>query len=132
MAHMEALCSQSPWGFRMLEEALALGGAWSIGAEEDGHLLGFGLFYEVLDEWQVMTLCVLPEHRRKGIARRLLEEAKEVARRQGVQKLSLEVRQSNTAALGLYAQAGFSQVGLRKAYYRDGEDALLMDCPLRE
>jgi len=132
MAEIEAHCSPSPWGKSMLEEALGLGGTWSLGAEEGGLLAGFCLLYRVLDEWQLMTLCVLPEHRRQGIARQLLEEAKQAAQKEGAQKLSLEVRKGNTAALGLYIQAGFVQVGLRKAYYQDGEDALLMDCPLGE
>ena len=132
MADIEALCSQTPWGPRMLAEALGLKGAWNVGLEEDGQLLGFGLFYQVLDEWQVMTLCVSPKHRRRGIGRRLMEEAKETAKQQGARKMSLEVRQSNEAALKLYAQVGFSRVGLRKAYYSDREDAILMDCLLKE
>jgi len=130
MAAMEAICSPSPWGFGMLKEALVLEGTWGLGIEEGGLLLGFGLFYKVLDEWQVMTLCVLPQHRRRGIARSLLEEAKEAAKQEGARKLSLEVRESNVAARRLYVQTGFFQVGARKAYYRDGEDAVLMDCLL--
>ncbi|MCL2626139.1 MAG: ribosomal protein S18-alanine N-acetyltransferase [Cystobacterineae bacterium] len=131
LAHIEESCSSSPWGMGMLGEAMGLEGAWGWGIEEGGRLLGFGLFLKVLDEMQVLTLCVLPEHRRRGCGRRLMEEAEHLARELGMEKLSLEVRQSNLPALTLYGHLGFIRVGCRKAYYKDGEDAVLMDRPLR-
>jgi len=130
LAEIEAACSTTPWGFGMLEEALRLCGAWGVGVEEGGKLLGFGLFYPVLEELQVLTLCVCPAHRRRGVGQRLMEEAKRRAEEEGAKKLSLEVRASNVAALSLYMRLGFFKVGTRMAYYRDGEDALLMDCLL--
>jgi ribosomal-protein-alanine N-acetyltransferase len=132
MADIEAVCSKNPWGFGMLKEAVVLRGGFGLGVEEGGRLLGFGLFYRVLDECQVMTLCVHPGHRRRGVGRLLMEGAKKAASRQGAEKMSLEVRKSNVAAQGLYAQLGFFRVGVRKGYYRDGEDAVLMDCLLKE
>jgi ribosomal-protein-alanine N-acetyltransferase len=114
----------------MLKEAMDLEGTWGWGIEEAGVLWGFGLFLKVLDEVQVLTLCVLPKHRCKGCGRLLMQEAERMARQMGMQKISLEVRKSNVPAIKLYKQLGFSQVGCRRAYYRDGEDALLMDKPL--
>jgi ribosomal-protein-alanine N-acetyltransferase len=130
LSEIESVCSKNPWGIDMLGEALGLEGAWGLCMEERGKLLGFGLFYHVLDELEVLTLCIAPSHQRKGMGRRLLEEAKRVAREKGARKVSLEVRESNMAALKLYGQLGFLKVGIRKAYYSDGEDAILMDCLL--
>jgi len=142
LALIEASCSESPWGIKMLGEALGLEGAFGClieaekteaekGKGEEGQeILGFALFLKVWEELQVLTLCVLPGHRRKGVGRMLLREAGSVAKRMKIQKISLEVRQGNGPALRLYAQMGFVRVGLRKAYYRDGEDAILMDWPL--
>jgi ribosomal-protein-alanine N-acetyltransferase len=64
--------------------------------------------------------------RRRGGARALIGEVIERARSEGVRKLFLEVDVSNTAAAALYASAGFERIGLRKRYYKNGGDALVM------
>ncbi|MCL2313756.1 MAG: ribosomal protein S18-alanine N-acetyltransferase, partial [Proteobacteria bacterium] len=127
LAHIETCCSKNPWGVGMLEDAMEMEGAWGWAIEEGGILWGFGLFLKVLDELQVLTLCILPEHRRKGYGRKLMQEAESEAKRLGMRRMSLEVRRSNLPALTLYNQMGFIRVGYRKGYYRDGEDAILMD-----
>jgi ribosomal-protein-alanine N-acetyltransferase len=65
--------------------------------------------------------------RRKGIAARLLGHVMHRAMNQGLLTACLEVRVSNVAAVDLYHRFGFSRKGLRRAYYHDGEDALLME-----
>lgn len=82
-----------------------------------------------------MNLCVHPEYRRQGLAKMLLNHLTTVCKAESLACLLLEVRASNTAAIQLYERYGFSQIGLRKAYYpaKSGrEDALLMsiDMPL--
>ena len=70
---------------------------------------------------------MLPGHRRRGIARRLLTHLMADATAQGCEGIALEVRVSNFAAQGLYRAHGFRLAGLRRGYYRDtGEDALVM------
>ena len=69
-----------------------------------------------------------PEERRRGVARRLLEDLLERAGSLGIHSLVLEVRVSNFAAQALYRAHGFRLAGLRRGYYRDtGEDALIME-----
>jgi ribosomal-protein-alanine N-acetyltransferase len=68
-------------------------------------------------EREVLNLAVAPEHRRQGIARRLLQEEL------GRGTCFLEVRESNTAAIALYTSAGFQIVGRRPAYYEDPAEA---------
>ena len=80
-------------------------------------------------ELEILNLATVPDERRQGHARCLLTE---MVSRMGAfeaQRMVLEVRVSNMAARALYASAGFLQMGLRKAYYKDtGEDALVMAC----
>lgn len=75
------------------------------------------------DEREILNLAVDPAQRRKGIARALLAE--ELSRGPG--RWFLEVRASNTAAIGLYESAGFERCGRRPGYYRDpAEEAIVM------
>ena len=74
------------------------------------------------------NLAVVPGRRRRGIARRLVEDLLDRARGLGIDALALEVRVSNFPAQGLYRAHGFRLAGLRRGYYRDtGEDALVME-----
>jgi ribosomal-protein-alanine N-acetyltransferase len=81
----------------------------------------------VLEEMHIINLAVHPEHRRKGIARRLLTEGLAQARALGAELAWLEVRPSNAPARVLYESFGFKEVGRRPRYYDDtNEDALLL------
>lgn len=91
---------------------------------------GFVLVRATLDEAEILTLSVLPERRREGIASRLVGEAARLVATSGARVVFLEVAVDNTAARELYRAAGFNQVGVRRGYYeRRGRapcDALLL------
>ena len=72
----------------------------------------------------IATICVEPEYQRRGIASALLTES-ESQIRQPVIKLS--VRASNKSAINLYRRFGFQEAEIWPAYYRDGENALVME-----
>ena len=78
------------------------------------------------DEAEVLTLGVAPEARRLGVARRLLNAAVATSRARGATALFLEVARGNIPAASLYAAAGFGPVGVRRGYYPDGQDALVL------
>ena len=88
--------------------------------------LGFMLVWHVADELHVHNVAVHPQHRRKGIARALMNEVTRYMNEFGVSRSWLEVRKSNDAARRLYESFGYEVVGERAAYYADGEDALEM------
>lgn len=71
-------------------------------------------------EAEVLTLCTAPGARRQGHARRLLAALEDWARARGVEEIFLEVAETNDAARGLYAAAGFAERGHRKDYYTAG------------
>lgn len=88
--------------------------------------VAFVATWHVADELHVLNVATHAAHRRRGHARRLLEHAIEFAAQQRVRLVLLEVRRSNTAAIGLYRQFGFVAMGVRERYYGDGEDAVEM------
>jgi ribosomal-protein-alanine N-acetyltransferase len=74
----------------------------------------------------VLTLAVIPSARRQGIGARLLDAATRHAASHGALTAFLEVSIYNTAALALYARAGFTPIGRRARYYADNTDALVL------
>lgn len=104
----------------------------SIGliAKLDEEIVGFviGMLYEDSDGktvGHILTVDVLPEHRRKGIGLRLLEEIEKIFRGKGASACVLEVREGNVAALRLYQKLGYKKVAKLKYYYGDAHGILL-------
>ncbi len=75
---------------------------------------------------RVYSLAVLPAERQAGLGSMLVAEIEAIARRAGSTSLTLEVADSNLAALALYRKCGFHQHGFRYGYYQDGGHALLL------
>jgi ribosomal-protein-alanine N-acetyltransferase len=91
-----------------------------------GSVLGHVLASAAADQGEVLTIAVRPDARRQGVGRHLLHALYQQWRRCGVTTGWLEVRADNEAACSLYRSDGWRDAGLRKAYYRDGVDALVM------
>jgi ribosomal-protein-alanine N-acetyltransferase len=96
-------------------------------ANGDRRLLGFVCWWVIGDEIHVLNLAVHPDARRSGTGRALVEHVLEDAGARGAVSVSLEVRPDNEAATGLYRSLGFSNIGLRRNYYGQGEDAAIME-----
>ncbi len=97
-------------------------------AETQGDLAGFSFLYLVGEEGQIMEIATAKAHRRKGVAKALLQEMVRTSKEEGAVRFTLEVRASNAPAIALYRSFGFYEVGRRKGYYRNPkEDAVLMD-----
>ena len=93
----------------------------------DERVIGYAVLWCILDQGELANLAITPARRGAGLGRRLLDHVLEVARKRGVEKLFLEVRASNEAALRLYRAHGFVEVGTRRGYYENPkEDARVM------
>lgn len=95
-------------------------------AQDQGHVVGFAMATRQPDEVHLLDLAVAPSHRSRGVARRLVAELATSAQHDGAHAMTLEVRSSNGAARRLYEALGCSTAGVRRGYYRDGEDAVIM------
>ncbi len=124
---LERQCFSHPWTQKQFRMGLE-GKVFKVfGLEHEGRITAYISFYHVGDEMEVLNLAVAPELRRRGLGRRLLRLALGICRRMGVATARLEARRSNQAARILYAGQGFTECGLRKAYYPDNkEDAVCM------
>lgn len=129
MAQMETLCFSDPWNRQALAEELNSPLARYVLCAEGEKLLGYAGARMVLEECQVVNVATRPDCRRQGVAFWLMETLLDIARRQGREYATLEVRQSNLPALRLYQKLGFAPQGIRPGYYENPrEDALLMIC----
>jgi ribosomal-protein-alanine N-acetyltransferase len=134
LALLHARCfPEEPWDAEALRRILALSGGFARLAWQGDIAIGFVLARDLGDECEILSLGVVPESRRRGIARALLRAAIDEAGRQGRPSVVLEVAADNAAARALYARAGFVAVGHRPRYYRragEAVDALILRCPV--
>jgi ribosomal-protein-alanine N-acetyltransferase len=97
-------------------------------AERHGEVIGYLCCWYVADEVHILDIAVHPHSRRQGVGECLLRRALVIGQQKGAQSATLEVRRSNLPAIALYEKFGFRQVAVRRGYYTNGEDALLMVC----
>lgn len=98
-----------------------------------GEVAGYGGLWLIMDEAHITNVAVRDTYRGRKLGERLLIELMRTAGFLGAQRMTLEVRPSNTRALCLYGKLGFYSVGVRKGYYTDNqEDALIMWAELTE
>ncbi|MCL2669240.1 MAG: ribosomal protein S18-alanine N-acetyltransferase [Syntrophaceae bacterium] len=124
----EAFCT--PWSEAQFRQELSLSLSTILvarsGEGKGFSLLGYLVYWLVCDEMHLQDIAVRSEQRRQGIASGLLAAALRQARIKGARQATLEVRQTNQAAQGLYEAFGFTLSGRRKGYYSDrNEDALI-------
>jgi ribosomal-protein-alanine N-acetyltransferase len=135
VAALEAQIHAAPWSYGNFRDALVAGYSAQVG-EREGRIVVFGVMMRAPGEAQILNLSVVPDARRQGLGRALLERFLDDALRAGAEQVFLEVRISNGPAIALYESAGFEPVARRANYYpaKSGglaEDALVMRRLLR-
>jgi ribosomal-protein-alanine N-acetyltransferase len=117
-----------PWTRGIFRDCLRAGyPAWVL--DEGGALVGYGLLSIAAGEAHILNVCSAPEAQGRGHGRRLVRTLLQQARGRGAQRVFLEVRPSNTAAIALYHAQGFNEIGRRPRYYpaaNGREDAIVM------
>ena len=127
LAHIAREALPEAWSEESIRASLARPGSCALLIDPSR---GFVLGWRGDDEAEILTLAVQKEHRGQGLGRALVVAWLERLRAERVRRVSLEVRGSNAAALGLYTSLGFTVSRIRPRYYRDGEDALVLGVEL--
>lgn len=126
VARIEKICFSEPWSEKSLS-LLTEGENFGVVALIEGAVAAYGGMTCVLDEGAVTNIATLPEYRRLGLGRAVLEKMLDEAGKRGIVSVFLDVRASNEAARGLYLSEGFEECGIRKGFYRHPtEDAIQM------
>jgi ribosomal-protein-alanine N-acetyltransferase len=118
----------APWSETIFRDCLHQNYCCML-VERQQIVIGHSIMSSVLDECHILNLCIHPDHRRRGLGRHVLQIMLDFARQQAVTTAFLEVRYSNHAAIALYHDQGFNEIGIRRGYYpatTGREDALVM------
>ena len=128
VAHQEvAIFGPAAWSESLIRDDFRWGGKLYRGVERDGELVAYAVFGYDGDAFHLMNLAVVPEARRRGVARVLVDDFLAEAAAQGAGDAWLEVSVENEAALALYREYGFEDVRIRPRYYQPEDvDALVM------
>ncbi len=117
-----------PWSEGIFRDCLRVGYFCCV-VDLGGLVIGHGIMALGAGEAHILNVCVRPEFRCRGVGARLLQHLLERGRAAGMTDAFLEVRPSNLAAIRLYREFGFEQVGVRRGYYQASfgrEDAAVL------
>ena len=122
---IERQCFNDPWNAEMLFSELIMPHATFLLLFIDGNIGGYLSYLHILDELHIMNVAVLESYRHKGYGSIMLKRIIDDAKRLAARAITLEVRESNIAAIKLYESHGFTCSGIRPRYYMDKENALI-------
>ena len=111
---IHSACFESAWSLQNFQQLLALDTTFGFMTE-----YGFLLASDLGDDLEILTLAVLPDYRRQGIAASFLSALQEYALSHHKQHIFLEVKKTNQPAICLYQKHGFIQSGIRPDYYHE-------------
>ena len=126
---IERISFTTPWDIRSFEYELGYKDTILKVAVLNNQIIGYVCVRTILDVTHILNLAVLPEFRRRGIGGMLLRDALNELKRlkPDINLITLEVRESNTAAIELYEKFGFKVMGKRISYYdKPHENAIIM------
>lgn len=131
IAELEAKTFTDAWTEKSIRDTFEQKQAFITVAEDDGKLIGYCIIYYVMDEGEIARIAVSEDVRRKGLGKGLLDYTCKCCREKQIERLLLDVRESNEGAIAFYKNYGFQTDGIRKHFYEmPREDAVLMSMSL--
>ena len=128
MAEIEKECFSTPFGKEDFEKLYESGISNALVVLTGDRVIGHVSFTVIIDECQIINVCVSSRYRKMGVGSRLMDAFLEHLRKRDVKKIFLEVRESNSPAINLYKKYGFFSVGVSKNHFSlPTENAILMN-----
>lgn len=115
------------WSYNILKQELENGKSKYFVAKQENEIVGFAGILLIIDQVNIMNIVVKKDKRNFGIGSLLLEEIIRYSKIHNATSITLEVNEKNIPAIKLYKKYGFKQVGLRRKYYNNEDNAILMD-----
>ena len=114
------------WSAEDFAKEIAQPHALVLTAQDSGAISGFISYRFVPPAAELTNFAVADGAQRKGVGAELLTQSLQILKRRGVNEITLEVSERNAAAAALYAKHGFKQINIRKKFYNNTDDALLL------
>ncbi|MDR2577954.1 MAG: ribosomal protein S18-alanine N-acetyltransferase [Chitinispirillales bacterium] len=133
---LEQTCNPNPWTREGVAEEFSNPNSIFLVLETQAphatssQIIGFISAALILDEIHILEVAVCPNHRNAGLGSLLINALLSSAAAKNAVRACLEVRAANLPAIRVYEKRGFGRDGVRKGYYQDGEDAVLMSLEL--
>ena len=116
------------WNTNILkEEILTQNRKYIVAKLGNGEIVGFAGILINLDVVEIMNIVVRKSYRCQGIGKKLLKKIIEISKETNLESINLEVNCNNIAAIKLYEKNGFNKIGIRKKYYNNIDDAIIME-----
>ena len=131
IAELEKKCFSYPWNYDMVCETQKLNNFCGVVAVINERIVGYAGAIFALEGADIALVAVDPEFRRQKIAESTVKALIDELIQKGIETIFLEVRVSNQPARSLYTKIGFKEIGIRKNYYEDAEDAIVMTLVIR-
>jgi len=127
VAMIEQECFSLPWSKEALLASMAQSYSYFVVAKTEDDIAGYGAIYVVAGEGEIINIAVKGEYRRCGIGEAIVKDLLQEGKKRQAEKVFLEVRESNVAAIALYERCGFEKQGIRKNFYeKPTENAVIM------
>ena len=123
---IEQLSYKSPWAREFFENEIGSSVAYNFVMKLDDTVIGYAGFWISWEYATITKVTIHPALRGKGLSKILFKDLLDRCFALGAESISLEVRESNVVAQGLYTSMGFKKEGKRKGYYDGVEDAIVM------
>ncbi|MCK9150356.1 ribosomal protein S18-alanine N-acetyltransferase [Methanobacterium alcaliphilum] len=128
---IEKMSFDEPYPPHILKDIFNLGAGFLV-AQQDNIILGYIIFWiRFEDEGHIISLAVDKKYQRNQVGSQLVSMATDILEKFQMKNIKLEVRAENKGAIKFYKTLGFHDEKIIHGYYEDGEDAMLMDKPLR-
>ncbi len=119
------------WNSNILESELKNPFSKYIIARLETEVVGFAGVIDTVDQMEITNIVVKKNFRKNGIGNALIQELIRLAKYNGKEEITLEVKSTNLVAIKLYEKNGFKKTGLRKKYYNNTDDANIMTLKIK-
>ena len=115
------------WNLKQWEKELRKNYVYAFACFRNYQIVGICVFQKIFCNAELIYLSIHPTFKRKGLGKKLLKETLKKCKSFAIEKIILEVSETNIAAINFYRSFGFETVSIRKKYYKDGSNALLQE-----
>lgn len=131
---LEKICFDDPWTLGMFESEIDNDiSVFMVAVDEESEkVVAYAGVWLTLDFGDITNIAVHPDYRREGLGSRLLSTIIDLCKERDIERVCLEVKETNLSAIEFYKKSGFIQDGVRKKYYQNTYDAYLMSLDLKK
>ena len=113
-------------GYEMLSEEISNPLIWFRVIEIDNEVIGYIGGYFFMDDGEIINFLINEKYQHMGYGTQLFNSIMDEEKSTGIKRVTLEVRRSNMKGINFYIKHNFKEISVRKHYYKNGEDALVM------